>query len=364
MSDDSSIKTYWGQLFNKRYWREVEFGLPPKDPWTPTSEMLAYQFNTEIPAKITGEPSSQNMAVSQNAAYLEVADGRYARRGFGGMMFSFLLIPLLFADGLALLAVLSNRFNSVIFSLFMIVFLVVISIPLLFMIGYQWKQEMWGYTYKPIRLVRSTRKVYVFQHNGPGGVWSLDWDKLVFCVKKGGLLWGILGYLPDANGQVTHAFYLGAHLPAGSNGVGPDEPVLAHWEYFRRYMEEGSASVPTPEMLLPINHRREPFLYGVQRLWGMFGPLSVVFLPVTTLAGVFRWIAMRLSRLPSWPAEVEAECCVAPDDAMPQPVPTRAAPTNGAYVGMCTVLILALDIVLLWWLFTRVFGIERLFTGG
>jgi hypothetical protein len=173
-----------------------------------------------------------------------------------------------------------------------------------------------------------------------------------------------MGYLPDQDGQVTHAFYLGAHVPAGSDGVGSDEPVLAHWEYFRRYMEEGPAGLPTPEILLPIENRREPFLYGVQRLWGMFGPFSVVFLPVSTLAGVFRWIAMRLSRLPRWSAEIEAECRVAPDDATPQPVPTRAAATDRAYVGMGTVLILTLDVVLLWLLLTRVFGIERLFTGG
>ncbi|HHX4057692.1 MAG: DUF6708 domain-containing protein [Burkholderia contaminans] len=165
---------------------------------------------------------------------------------------------------------------------------------------------MWDYTYKPIRLVRSTRKVHVFRHNGPGGVWSLDWDKMVFCLKKGGVNWGVLGYLPDANGQVTHAFYLGAVMPVHPKGIGPDEPLLAHWEYFRRYMEEGPASVSAPDVFLPIENRREPFLYGVYRLWQMFGPFAVLFAPVTTLAGLFRWLAMRMSRLPRWPEEVAA----------------------------------------------------------
>ncbi|WP_321889052.1 DUF6708 domain-containing protein [Paraburkholderia bannensis] len=362
MSDQSSMKAYWGQLFQKRYWREVVIGLPPKDPWPPTAEMLGYEFNKARPAKTSQEPASLGMVITRNESYMEIADGQYMRRGFGGMMYTLMALPAIFILASPLYFLFRNGFPLPLILVTLLDFL--IFGPLLLWIGYLWKQEMWSYTCKPMRLVRRTRKLHVFQHGGPGGVWSFDWDKLVFTVKKGGLLWGVMGYLPDQDGQVTHAFYLGAHVPAGSHGVGPDEPVLAHWEYFRRYMEEGTASVPTPEILLPINNRREPFLYGVQRLWGMFGPLSVVFLPVTTLAGVFRWIAMRLSRVPRWPAEVEAECRVAPDDVTPLPVASRSAMTDRAYVGMGTILILALDCVLLWLLVTRVFGVGRLLHGG
>ncbi|KWC93321.1 hypothetical protein WL57_06095 [Burkholderia cepacia] len=219
---------------------------------------------------------------------------------------------------------------------------------------------MLGYTYKPIRLVRSTRTVHVFQHAGPGGTWSLDWDKLVFCLKKSGLNWGVLGYLPDENGQATHAFYLGNVMPVHPSGMRADEPLLAHWEYFRRYMEEGPASVPAPDYLLPIENRREPFLYGVYRLWQMFGPFAVLFAPITTLAGLFRWVAMRMSRLPRWPADVVAQCQVSPDDATAPP--KKKATDNSVSVAMGVVLMLALDVVLFWLLFTRVFEIDRLFT--
>ncbi|WP_081087241.1 DUF6708 domain-containing protein [Burkholderia pseudomultivorans] len=361
MSGDSSAKNYWGQLFSKRYWREVVIGLPPKDPWEPTVDMLAYQLDKVQPTPIQGEPASLAMVVARNETYMEVADSKYMRRGFGGMVFTLMELPVLFIAYYAMIDLILNydKIENLPGAIVASLFACIIGTPLVALIGYQWKQDMWDYTYKPIRLVRSLRKVYVFQHNGPGGVWSLDWDKLVFCLKKGGLNWGVLGYLPDGNGRVTHAFYLGAVLPVHPNGIGPDEPLLAHWEYFRRYMEEGPQKVPVPELLLPIENRREPFLYGVYRLWQMFGPFAILFAPITTLAGIFRWVAMRMSRMPRWPAEVDAVCPVMPDDATVQP--KQNAMSNGAAVALGTLLMLAVDVALLWLLCTRVFGIDRFF---
>ncbi len=359
MSDDSSVKAYWGQLFQKRYWREVVIGLPPKDPWTPTGDMLVYEFDKAARAKIEAKPTPLDMVVARNDTYMEVADGRYMRRGFGGMMFTLLEVPFVFLVLMPFYFLIFKGRHDL-GDFIMVPIIAVILMPLILLIGYQWKQEMWDYTYKPIRLVRSTRKVHVFQHNGAGGVWSLDWDKLVFCLKKGGLNWGVLGYLPDANGQVTHAFYLGAVMPVNPKGIGPDEPLLAHWEYFRRYMEEGPTSVPAPEALLPIQNRREPFLYGMLRSWRMFGPLAIPFAPVTTLAGLFRWLGMHMSRLPRWPAEVEAQCQRGAGDTTDQAEQTQAT-HNSTLVAIGTVIMLALDVVLLWLLFTRVFGIDRLF---
>ena len=360
MSDDRSIKAYWGQLFQRRYWREVVIGMPPKDPWTPTGDMLVHQLDKAAAVKIAGQPIALDMVVACNTAYMEVADGRYMRRGFGGMMFTLLEVPFVFLVLMPLyFLIFKNRHDLGDFM--MVPIISAILMPLILVIGYQWKQEMLDYTYKPIRLVRSTRKVHVFQHNGPSGVWSLDWDKLQFCLKKGGLNWGVLGYLPDANGQVTHAFYLGASLPVNPKGIGPDEPLLAHWEYFRRYMEDGPANIPAPEILLPIQNRREPFLYGMLRSWRMFGPLAIPFAPVTTLAGVFRWLGMHMSRLPRWPAEVETQCQPTPGDATTHPEPIRKVAYNSALVALGTVVMLSVDAALLWLLFTRVFGIERLF---
>ncbi|AIO35756.1 hypothetical protein DM39_4028 [Burkholderia cenocepacia] len=360
--DDASVVTYWSRLLSKRYWREVVIGLPPQDPWPPTGEMLAYELDKTKPTEILGEPVSMDMVVVRNETYMEVADGQYMRRGFGGLAFTLLELPVI--SFLAIPFYGFAKYGMTLPMCLVSLLIFALFIPLFVWIGYQWKQDMWSYTYKPVRLVRSTRKVHVFQHNGPDGVWSLDWDELVFCLKKGGLNWGVLGYLPDANGQVTRAFYLGVVMPVPPNGIGPAEPLLAHWEYFRRYMEEGPASVPPPKLLLPIQNRREPFLYGVQRLWQMFGPFAILFAPLTTLAGVFRWLGMRMSRLPRWPADVEVQCRVAPDDATIQPAPPRRGGSDHAYLAMGTAMMLLLDMVLLWWVCTNVFGIDRLFSEG
>ena len=359
MSEDSSIKAYWGLLFNKRYWLEVQFGLPPKDPWAPTNDMLLYQVDRAKPLPVSLVPKPMDMVVALNKTYMEVAEGRYTRRGFGGMMYSLLLTPVLFVAGILLWVVFLDERASVGWSLAYLLAFAVLILPLALLIGYHWKQEMWDYTYKPVRLVRATRKVHVFQHNGPGGVWSMDWDKMVFCLKKGGLNWGLMGYMPDENGQVTHAFYLGAIVPGNSDGSGAYEPLQAHWEYFRRYMEDGEESVPLPEVILPIGDRREPFLFGVKQLGRMFGPLALLFAPLTTLAGVFRWIGMRLSRMPRWPEEVEAQCQIASDDTTDQSIPRRVR--NPVEVAVGVVFMLTVDAVLLWLLCTHVFHVERIF---
>ena len=358
MNDNSSVKAYWSLLLSKRYWLEVQFGLPPKDPWAPTNDMRLYQVDRVKPLDVSQTPKSLDMVVALNRTFLEVAEGRYTRRGFGGMVYSLLLAPLLCAGGIVLWFVFSGK-ASIGWSLLLLLEFLVIEVPLLWLIGYHWKQEMWDYTYKPTRLVRATRKVHVFQHNGPGGVWSMDWDKMVFCLKKGGLNWGLMGYMPDERGQVTRAFYLGAIVPGNSDGSGAYEPLQAHWEYFRRYMDDEEESVPLPEVILPIGDRREPFLFGVKQLGRMFGPLALLFAPLTTLASVFRWIGMRLSRMPRWSEEVEAQCQIAPDDTTDQLIPRRVR--NPVEVAVGVMFMLAVDAVLLWLLCTHVFHVERIF---
>ncbi|WP_157395899.1 DUF6708 domain-containing protein [Pseudomonas weihenstephanensis] len=41
------------------------------------------------------------------------------------------------------------------------------------------RKDFFCYTHYPIRFNRKTRKVYIFQHNGPGGVIDIDWEKVL-----------------------------------------------------------------------------------------------------------------------------------------------------------------------------------------
>ena len=88
-------------------------------------------------------------------------------------------------------------------------------------------------------------------------------------------------------------------------------------------MEEGPGPVldalkPTPLIMLPgIDKERESWAFGWERLtlnmngWPVLQTLfQVFFFPMS----LFRWFAMRTSKIPQWPQWVEAECAVAPDD--------------------------------------------------
>lgn len=181
--------------------------------------------------------------------------------------------------------------------------------------------ECFRHTHYPIRFNRKTRKVHVFRTNGT--VLTADWDKLFFCLGRCYQLrnWTIQGHvLADDGKTVLETF----SLPEW--GVGDhDRELLRHvWEYVRRYMEEGPALLieQTP-VVLPIADRRESFWFGWHRTHAIW---TVLLLPVYLFFYPGRWIAMRTSKIPRWPQEIEAQCVVAPGDVF-----VRDASTNPSW---------------------------------
>ncbi|OJA51470.1 hypothetical protein BGV69_30770 [Burkholderia ubonensis] len=64
------------------------------------------------------------------------------------------------------------------------------------------------------------------------------------------------GYVRCPDGSYDY-FRLGVIWPT-------DEGMRGQWEYYRRYMEEGPDALPEPEILLPIERKRESFRMGAQ----------------------------------------------------------------------------------------------------
>ena len=99
--------------------------------------------------------------------------------------------------------------------------------------------------------------------------------------------------------------------------VGEDMELVVR---MRRYMEEPdfvAVAYKHVELANPVHDRREGFVFGVMRSFGIaskFPPLQIVMSPVLTLNAIGRWIAMVTSKIPQWPADVEAACAVADDD--------------------------------------------------
>jgi hypothetical protein len=259
--------------------------------------------------KCTGEPHASAAVIRMNSTYLEMVDGLYAHRGgmgLVGMIWITLAFFFLISDLLDVEPWWDRIFSAVFFS-FMITF------PLLFnrKIG-----EWFGYTHYPIRLSRRNRMVYVFR--GDGTVLEASWDKVHFTLhvakKIAGTSWlGISGLVMRDPQTVEETFMFGYSSSNRSY-------CKRHWEFMRRYMEEGPQAVihaPGLRYCLPIADKRETLCEGWVELVSndAWNPLvKWLMLPFHVLMFIGRLVWRLTSKVPLWPAEVEAQCEIAPDD--------------------------------------------------
>jgi hypothetical protein len=183
------------------------------------------------------------------------------------------------------------------------------------------RKESFAYTHYPVRFNRKTRMVYVFRTNGT--VLSIPWDRVFFTLAQVDHLsnyWNIIGHVMAADGTtVTESFALSISEMGAPDGV---LVMRSHWEFVRRYMEDGPASLTDQvQFCLPINRRRESWSLGAQRLlanssnsplWML--PITIFSMAVDLLTVPFRYFAMRTSKVPTWPADVEATCAIDDDD--------------------------------------------------
>ncbi|MDR0702309.1 MAG: hypothetical protein LBF61_07870, partial [Azoarcus sp.] len=173
-------------------------------------------------------------------------------------------------------------------------------------------KELFRYSHYPIRFNRKNRKVYFFRLDGT--VMCEDWEKLYFTLGVGEEHEEkeVRCHRLAEDGRTVLETYA---LPVPSQAHKP----RSQWEFVRRYMEEG------PEKVLPlIDHvldvhigkgRREGFIHGMKMMYTDVGWLiAYVGSPLFLFYAIGRWIAMRVAKYPEWPAEVEAECAVEPDD--------------------------------------------------
>ncbi|MDR5739549.1 MULTISPECIES: DUF6708 domain-containing protein [unclassified Caballeronia] len=182
-----------------------------------------------------------------------------------------------------------------------------------------WTVLIWGltresfrWTHFPIRFNYRNRMVYVFCLDGV--VRSAKWDDLFFTLGRGQRMpsgryvWDIRGHALKADREtVEWTFAL--------RGDSLDPQQLKHvWEFVRRYMEEGPASVYRDVLWChDIATKKETFRAGLNVLFLMFNGLPIlqwISAPMLWLTAVGRWFAMKTSKIPRWPADVEAKCSV------------------------------------------------------
>ncbi|MGZ2746677.1 DUF6708 domain-containing protein [Burkholderia stagnalis] len=271
------------------------------------------------------DPHASAMVIKMNSTYIELVDGFHKNRGlmsiigvFAFSLFGWFLFGMWFSiifdyylnsswDGHGELEMMSA-------SLAITVIMVLGMIG--FVVFYRRIGEWFGYTHYPIRLNRRARMVYVFR--GDGTVLKASWDDVYFALRvnmqaAGVRMLGICGLVLKDPKTVEEMFVFGY---ASSSR----EYCLRHWEFIRRYMEAGPRAVlnaPGHGLYLPIADKRETLYQGWIELvsndawnpvfkWLMF-PFHVLFF-------IGRLVNRATSKVPMWPADVEAECRIEPGD--------------------------------------------------
>ncbi|MCA4825792.1 MAG: hypothetical protein KJJ56_20720 [Serratia rubidaea] len=274
-------------------------------------EERAYQLHQRQPVELAGQSLVPDAKViSINSHYLELVDKYFASKGlvslitaFGTVIlltgFLFVIIITPFKGGWPLIAVISLT-----------------NLPMGLWMLYLLKTEWFAWTHYPIRFDRKNRLVHVFRLDGSS--YSVAWDSVFFTTG--------LNHRKDFNKD----YYISGHVLAEDKVTvldtfclpathGDRKQLERHWEFVRRYMEEGPEPViGVVDFCLPIAEKREGFSFGLLYLMSGFNGAPLFLLPLFfVLASLFalpRYIAMLTSRRPRWPASIESRCRIAGDD--------------------------------------------------
>ena len=178
------------------------------------------------------------------------------------------------------------------------------------------KSEFFAWTHYPIRFDRNNKMVHFFRTDGT--ICSVPWDKIFFTSG--------LSHRKDFNKD----YYISGHILADDNETVIDTFCLPatssdrkelerHWEFVRRYMEEGPESVVhAVKECLPIAGKREGYQFGLIILISAHSGAPIILFPlIFTLSFIFsipRYIAMVTSKIPVWPKSIEEQCTALEND--------------------------------------------------
>jgi hypothetical protein len=96
------------------------------------------------------------------------------------------------------------------------------------------------------------------------------------------------------------------------------ENLRGHWEFLRRYMEEGPREAyEKVEVCMPIADSPESLAFAFKRFHVNFKGvpgLWVLLLPLWLASILGRWLAGLTCRVPRWPTDIESACRIESGD--------------------------------------------------
>jgi len=295
------------------------YGLFPKFKFNRPlkADEKKYQLKQNKKIDLDGQSVMPDLKViAMNSHCLELVDKYYSAKGVMSLlgassvtMFSlgslFLCYSLFFDYGWGRLAGISAYFLLIIVCISMDIFMFKML-----------KAEWFAWTHYPIRFDRINRQVHFFRLDGT--IRSVPWEKVFF---TSGL---------SHRKEFNKDYYISGHILADDNETVIDSFCLPstdsdrkqlerHWEFVRRFMEEGPASVaPAVNFCLPIAGKREGYQFGLLYLLSGFNGAPMFLLPLlfalSFIYSIPRYIAMVTSKVPVWPENIEAQCAAAVDD--------------------------------------------------
>lgn len=280
-----------------------------------------HRFN--IKKSASQNPHYELSLIRYNSTFVECVDRWYGMRGWVAM------------GGAATGAILALGTAFCIYAAFngdpSFAFLAALGAAILSVSIYLLTRDAFTYTHYPIRFNRENRQVYVFRRNGT--VLKAGWDDICWTIyghhigMNDGTVMGHI--MADDKKTIKESFALSVVTTTDAGG---ERKLASHFEFFRRYMEDGPGQVldslrPVPLIMLPaLDKERETWIFGWERLTltGNGSPIfqslmQVFFFPES----FFRWFAMRTSRIPQWPQWVHDECAVAPQDPWRRDITTN-----------------------------------------
>jgi hypothetical protein len=271
-----------------------------------------HRFNIRQAA--SSKPQYDLSLTRLNSTFVECVDKWYAMRGWAAMGGAAIAVVM----GYGLIGSLRDTFET----FDAVAILISLGTLAVFSAGlYLFTRDAFTYTHYPTRFNRRNRQVYVFRRDGT--VLKVGWESICWAI-YGHLIGSrdlfVVGHvMADDKKTIKETFALSV-TTAGRPG---EEKLKSHFEFFRRYMEEGPGPVlealkPTPLIMLPgIDKEREGWRFGWERLTLHENGSLVAMVLYQVIAfpqSFVRWFVMRTSKIPQWPQWVEDECRIDPSD--------------------------------------------------
>jgi len=296
-----------------------------------TEQELAHQLKQNDRLELT--PRYQLSVIKMNSTFLETVDKWYGWKGAATAIASAILVAIvaslgwlgaeLVLEGLGVIESELDPDSAMIngFGMLAMVFLFVVLLVWIL------KKESFAFTHYPVRYNRKSRIVHFFRTDGT--ILSYPWDKLFFTLGYIPIsnLWEVRAHVLDADKmKVRETFALSYSGMLDARDVAPNAAgsssvdfVRAHWEFIRRYMEDGPEEVSKQvQFCMPIDQRRESVRLSFERIFANFASapalIYLAMFPFCFIISLFRLFAIHTSKIPVWSAEVEDNCIVEPND--------------------------------------------------